>query len=91
MIDVFEKEIRALPKMSVQDHPQLGPQKIENYVRRFLCENWWHLQRAIKKSLETTDDPRPPHFVIASNLDKFVAGPKTSADLAVADAARIRD
>jgi hypothetical protein len=64
---------------------------LENYVRTFLCENWWHLQRAIKKSLETKDDPRPPCFVIASNLNRFVAEPKTLADLAVADTARIRD
>jgi hypothetical protein len=69
----------------------MGRHKIENYVRTFLCENWRHLQRAIKKTLETKDDPRPPFFVIASNLDKFVAEPKTHADLAVAETARIRD
>jgi hypothetical protein len=89
--EVFEKKIRGLPRNVVQEHRQLGTLKIENYVRTFLCENWWHLQRAIKKSLETKDDPRPPFFVIASNLDKFVAEPKTFADLAVAEAARIRD
>lgn len=91
IIEVFEKEIRALPRVIVQEHSQMGPQKIENYTRTFLCENWWHLQRAIKKSVETKDDQRPPFFVIASNLDKFVAEPKTFADLAIAEAARIRD
>jgi len=91
IIEIFETTIRALPRTVVQEHPQMGPQKIENYVRTFLCENWWHLQRAIKESLETKDDPRPPFFIIASNLNKFVAEPKTFADLAVADTARIRD
>jgi hypothetical protein len=91
IFNVFESKIRGLPRTVVQEHPQMGRLKIENYVRTFLCENWWHLQRAIKKYLETKDDPRPPFFVIASNLDKFVAEPKTHADLAVADAARIRD
>ncbi len=91
IIDVFESKIRGLPRTVVQEHPQMGRLKIENYVRTFLCENWWHLQRAIKKCLETKDDPRPPFFVIASNLDKFVAEPRTHADLAVADATRIRD
>jgi hypothetical protein len=91
IVVVFEKEIRDLPRIIVQEHPQMGVRKIDNYARAFLCENWWHLQRAIKKSLETKDDPRPPFFVIASNLDKFVAEPKTFADLAVAEAARIRD
>jgi hypothetical protein len=89
--EVFEKKIRGLPRTVVQEHPQMGPLKVENYVRTFLCENWWQLQRAIRKTLETTVDPRPPFFVIASNLDRFVAEPKTFADLAVADAARIRD
>lgn len=89
--EAFESKIRGLPRIVFQEHPQMGRLKIENYVRTFLCENWWHLQRAIKKSLETKDDPRPPFFVIASNLDKFVAEPKTHADLAVAEAARIRD
>jgi hypothetical protein len=89
--EFFESTIRSLPKIVFQEHPQMGRHKIENYVRIFLCENWWHLQRAIKKSLETKDDPRPPFFVIASNLDKFVGEPKTHADLAVAEAARIRD
>jgi len=91
IIEVFESKIRGLPRTVVQEHPQMGRLKIENYVRTFLCENWWYLQRAIKKALETTDDPRPPFFVIAFNLDKFVAEPKTHADLAVAEAARIRD
>jgi hypothetical protein len=91
IIEVFEKTIRVLPRTVVQEHPQMGPQKIENYVRTFLCENWWHLQRAIKNSLESKDDPRPPFFVIASNLNKFVAEPKTFADSAVAEIARIRD
>lgn len=91
IIAVFESKIRGLPRTVFQEHPQMGRHKIENYVRTFLCENWWHLQRAIKKSLETKDDPRPPFFVIASNLYKFVAEPKTFADLAVAEAARIRD
>jgi hypothetical protein len=91
IIEVFETKIRGLPRIVFQEHPQMGRHKIENYVRTFLCENWWHLQRAIKKSLETKDDPRPPFFVIASNLDKFVAEPKTFADLAVAETARIRD
>jgi hypothetical protein len=91
IIEVFENKIRGLPRTVVQEHPQMGRLKIDNYVRTFLCENWWHLQRAIKKSLQTKDDPRPPFFIIASNLDKFVAEPKTHADLAVAEAARIRD
>lgn len=91
MIEVFEEKIRALPKTVIHEHPQLGPRKVENYARRFLCENWFHLQRAIKNSLENTDDPRPPAFVIASNLNKFVGEPKTQADLAVAETARIRD
>ncbi len=91
VIEVFEREIRALQKMTLLDHPQLGHRKVENYVRTFLCENWWHLQRAIKKSLGTTDDPRPPFFVIASYLDKFIAEPKTHADFAVAETTRIRD
>jgi hypothetical protein len=90
IIDVFEREIKALPKSTILDHPQLGRRKAENYVRVFLCENWWHLQRAIKRTLETTDDPRPPYFVIASNMDKFISEPKTHADLAVAEGARIR-
>ena len=77
--------------MTVLDHPQLGRRKVENYVRIFLCENWWHLQRAINRASEVSDDPRPPYFVIASNLDKYIAEPKTHADLAVSEAARIRD
>jgi hypothetical protein len=91
MIDVFEEKIRALPKRVIHEHPQLGRRKVENYARQFLCENWFHLQRAINKSLETQDDPRPTFFVIASNLNKFVGEPKTQADSAVAETARIRD
>ena len=91
VIEVFERKIRALPKTLVQEHSQMRPRKVENYARRFLCENWFHLQRAIRKSLETKDDLRPTFFVIASNLNKFVDEPKTQADLAVAETARIRD
>jgi hypothetical protein len=64
---------------------------VDNYAREFLCKNWFHLQRAIKKSIEDSDDPRPPAFVIASNLNKFVDEPKSQADSAVAEIARIRD
>jgi hypothetical protein len=87
----LEKRIKTLPRMAKHDHPQIGSQKIENYTRVFLCENWWYLQRAIKKSLETTDDPRPLHFIIVSNLDKFIGEPKTQADLAIAQTMKIRD
>ena len=80
-----------MPRKIQQQHPHLGMQKVENFVRSYLCKNWWNLQRAIEKSLDTTDDPRPMFFVIASNLNKFVTGTKTQADLAMVEAAQICD
>jgi hypothetical protein len=89
--EVLERKIRTLPKMVIYEHSQMRPRKVENYVRTFLCRNWWYLLQAIKKSLETADDPRPPYFLIASNLEKFIAEPKTSADLAIAETMKLRD
>jgi hypothetical protein len=89
--DVLQNEIRNLPKVIMQTHPTMGRHKCENYVRSYLCENWWDLQRAVELSLKTADDPRPMHFTIAANLDLCIGQPKTMADVALAKAARLRD
>lgn len=91
VFEFFQQEIKALPKTILLTHPAMGSQKVANYVKAKLCENWWYLQRAIEKSLTTKDDPRPMHFVIASNFDKLIAEPRTFADSALATAASICD
>ena len=91
-LSVFEfvqQEIKALPKTVLLEHPVMGSQRVDNYVKAKLCENWWYLQRAIERSVQSHDDPRPMHFIIASNFDKFVNGPRTHADSAIAKAASI--
>lgn len=90
-LEFFQQEIKVLPQTVLQEHPTLGSQRVDNYVRTHLCENWWYLQRAIEKSLQTTDDPRPMHFIIASNFDNLLGEPKTFADSAVAKTQRICD
>jgi len=89
--EFFQQEIKALPKKVLQTHPTIGPQKVDNYVRTHLSDNWWCLQQAIEKSVQITDDPRPMPFIIASNFNKFVGKPKTYADIAAAKAKRISD
>jgi hypothetical protein len=90
-LEFFRQQIRSLPKTVIQTDPTMGRHKCDNYVRAYLSENWWDLERAIKVSLETKNDPRPMYFVIAANLDVFVGQPKTLADVALAKAARLRD
>ena len=90
-IEFFRHEICRLPKTVMQTHPSIGRHKCDNYVRTYLSENWWDLERAIKASLEPKDDPKPMYFVIAANLDLMVGQPKTLADVALAKAARLRD
>jgi hypothetical protein len=90
-IEFFRQQIKVLPKTVWQTHPTIGSQKVDNYVRTYLSENWWYLQRAIEKSLQSNDDPRPMHFIIASNFNKFVREPKTHADIAMAKAEIISD
>jgi hypothetical protein len=91
VFEFFQQEIRALPKTVLLTHPAMGSQRVDNYVKIQLCQNWWYLQRAIEKSLITKDDPRPMHFVIASNFDKLIAEPRTFADSAMAKSASICD
>jgi hypothetical protein len=90
-VEFFRRQIRRLAKTVMQTHPTIGRHKCENYVRTYLSDNWWDLERAIKATLETKNDPRPMHFIIAANLDVFVGQPKTLADVALAKAARLRD
>lgn len=90
-VEFCRQQIAALPKTVWQTHPIMGSQKVDNYVRTHLCENWWYLQRAIEKSLQPNDDPRPMHFIISSNFDKLLGELRTYADSAVAKAARICD
>ena len=90
-VEFFRQQIRHLPKTVWQTHPSIGSQKVDNYVRTYLSENWWYLQGAIEKSLRSNHDPRPMHFIIGSNFNKFIGEPKTHADMAVAKAARISD
>jgi hypothetical protein len=90
-LEFFRQQIRSLPKVVVQTHPTMGKYKCDNFVRAYLSDNWWDLERAIKASLETKNDPRPLYFIIAANLDIFVGQPKTLADVALAKAARLRD
>ena len=89
--EFFQQEIKALPKTVVTTHPTMGTNRVDNYVRAKLRENWWYLQRAIERSLQAKDDPRPMHFIIASDFDKIIAEPRTFADSAMAKAASIRD
>jgi hypothetical protein len=90
-VEFFRQQIRSLPKTVTQTHPTIGRHKCENYVKAHLSDNWWDLERAIKASLETKNDARPMHFIIAATLDVFVGQPKTLADVALAKAARLRD
>jgi len=90
-VEFFRQQIRSLPKAVMQTHPTIGRHKCENYVRTYLSDNWWDLERAITASLETKNDRRPMHFIIAANLDVFVGQAKTLADVALAKAARLRD
>jgi hypothetical protein len=91
VLEFFQQEIMGLPKTMVTKHPTMGTNRVDNYVKSQLCENWWYLQRAIEKSLQTNDDPRPVHFIIAANFDKLLAEPRTYADLAMAKAGRLCD
>lgn len=89
---VFEKIIRALPKIVTHEHAQMGTHKVENYARTFLCQNWYWLKLAMIRSLEAAnDDDRPPYFVIASSLDKLLESSKTPADSVIADSQKLRD
>jgi hypothetical protein len=90
-VEFFRQQICRLPKTVMQTHPTIGKHKCENYVRSYLSDNWWDLERAISASLETKNDPRPMHFIIATNLDLFVGQSKTLADVALAKAARLCD
>jgi hypothetical protein len=91
LFEFFALEVKALPKTVVTTHPTMGTNRVDNYVRAKLCENWWYLQRAIERSLQAKDDPRPMHFIIASNFDKIIAEPRTYLDSALAKAASICD
>src|SRR5580692_1591562 len=64
---------QGAPKTMVTTHPTMGTNRVDNYVKAKLCENWWYLQRAIERSLQAKDDPRPMHFIIASTFDKLIA------------------
>lgn len=88
--EVFQKEIRALPKKLKMRLPgDTKPRYVDNYVRRYLCENWWFLKRAIERSLQTNSDTRPMHFIIASTFDKVIGESRTHADSAMAKAESI--
>jgi hypothetical protein len=89
-IEFFQQEIKALPKTVQTRVPgETKFQRTENYVRAYLSENWWFLQRAIQRGLQPNDDPRPMHFIISSNFDKLVNEPRTYADSAIVKAASI--
>jgi hypothetical protein len=88
-LNVFENEIRSLPKTVLQTHPTLGSIRVENYVRTHLSEKWWYLQRAIEASIKALDDPRPMAFKICSTLNKLLSSPNPAEEVR-AEAARIR-
>ena len=90
-VEFFREQIKRLPKTVRQTHPPIGSDEVDNYVRSYLSENWWYLQRAIERSVQIDHDPRPVHFIIASNFNTFVGEPKTYADMAVARVARVSD
>lgn len=54
IVEVFKERILKLP-MKVKPKasgPRLTAGKIDNYVRADLCNNWWYLERAIRRVLQ---------------------------------------
>jgi hypothetical protein len=89
--EFFQQGVRALPKTVQARRPgQSKPQKTDNFVRTYLSANWWYLERAIERSVQPHNDPRPMPYLISSHFNSLLGSPKNATDLFIAETAKLR-
>jgi hypothetical protein len=80
--DWFAQEVRKMPKFRIVDE-----KKLPNDFRIYLCENWYHLRKAIEGSV------RPPlrstPRTITANFLKRAFGPQDPVEVVLAQQERI--
>ncbi len=93
-VQLFRQEIKKLPKTVEATVPQPPPhpakkERIGNFLRSHLAENWLYLRLAIEESLKSKIHPTRVPFLIASQFDKNLAKPRSAADCVLAANERI--
>jgi hypothetical protein len=92
-VDFFRGKIAALPravKPTIPQDKQGRKKRVPNSVRQQLTDNFYYLERAIDKSMESAqNDPRPMPFRILAKFYEIQAEPKTYADQVLAQAKKI--
>ncbi len=72
VVGLFRAEVAKLPKRTKQ--------KQENYLRRYLEENWPELRDAIIEALKSKAHPRQVPFLILVQLQRNLGRPKSALD-----------
>jgi len=89
-LDLFRTAIAKLPRcVLVRIERQQKRKKVENYLRRYLEENWAYLKEAIEYVLRENQHPGQVPYLITARFHANLSKPQTQADIFFAQQERL--